>query len=54
MIWGEKCKYLFSGSSDCTVRIWKGFDGNGDIKPIDCLLCQLDHNSEVSCLNIDR
>ncbi|KRT79709.1 WD40 domain-containing protein [Oryctes borbonicus] len=53
MIWGVKSNLLCSGSSDCTVRVWRGFNEHGIIKPIQCLICQLDHNSEVTCLAFD-
>ncbi|KAI4464259.1 beige/beach-related [Holotrichia oblita] len=53
MIWGDKSNLLCTGSSDCTVRVWRGFNEHGTIKPIQCLICQLDHNSEVTCLGFD-
>lgn len=53
MAWGDKINLLCSGSSDCTVRIWKGFNDDGIIKPIQCLICQIDHNSQVTCLTFN-
>nr|XP_022903280.1 protein FAN-like [Onthophagus taurus] len=49
MLWSNKLNLLCSGSSDCTIRIWRGFNEYGAIKPIQCLISQLDHNSEVTC-----
>ncbi|KAF2878744.1 hypothetical protein ILUMI_27419 [Ignelater luminosus] len=50
LAWGKKCNLLASGSSDCTVRIWKSFANSDVIKPVQCLKSQLDHNSHVTCL----
>ncbi|XP_044266497.1 protein FAN-like isoform X1 [Tribolium madens] len=53
MCWGKKSNILVSGSGDCTVKIWKGLNNNGIIKPIQCLQKQIDHNSHVNCLDFD-
>ncbi|KAK4880232.1 hypothetical protein RN001_008378 [Aquatica leii] len=50
LAWGIKCKLLASGSSDCTVKIWKSFANSDVIKPVECLQTQLDHNSQVNCV----
>ncbi|KAJ3655160.1 hypothetical protein Zmor_014297 [Zophobas morio] len=52
--WGTKSNILVSGSGDCTVKIWKGLNTNGVIKPIQCLQKQIDHNSHVNCLDFDH
>lgn len=52
--WGETSNLLVSGSGDCTVKVWKGLNTDGVIKPIQCLYKQLDHNSQVSCLVFDQ
>ncbi|CAG9854526.1 unnamed protein product [Phyllotreta striolata] len=44
---------LVSGSGDCTIKIWKGLNNNGCIKPIQCLQKQIDHNSQVNCLSFN-
>lgn len=56
LLWGEKCKLLCSGSGDSTIQIWRGFNEDGAIKPIQCLLGQLDHNSQVlsCCFDTDN
>ncbi|KAF5298434.1 hypothetical protein FQR65_LT01213 [Abscondita terminalis] len=51
LAWGNKCKLLASGSSDCTVKIWKSFSKRDVIKPVQCLQKQLVHNSQVNCLS---
>ncbi|CAH0557856.1 unnamed protein product [Brassicogethes aeneus] len=53
MSFGFKCNLLVSGSGDCTVKIWKGLNTNGIIKPIQCLQKQIDHNSHVNCLTFN-
>ncbi|KAF5306415.1 hypothetical protein FQA39_LY08924 [Lamprigera yunnana] len=50
LAWGKKCQLLASGSSDCTVKIWKSLALTDIIKPVQCLQAQLDHNSQVNCL----
>lgn len=50
---GAKSNLLVSGSGDCTIKIWKGLNSNGIIKPIQCLQKQIDHNSHVNCLDFD-
>ncbi|XP_044751109.1 protein FAN-like [Coccinella septempunctata] len=52
--WGETSNLLVSGSGDCTVKVWKGLNAGGVVKPIQCLYKQLDHNSHVSCLKFDQ
>ncbi|KAL3282016.1 hypothetical protein HHI36_005219 [Cryptolaemus montrouzieri] len=54
MSWGIKSNLLVSGSGDCTVKVWKGLNTNGVIKPIQCLHKQIDHNSQVNCLVFDQ
>ncbi|KAG5896999.1 hypothetical protein JTB14_010751 [Gonioctena quinquepunctata] len=48
-----KNNLLISGSGDCTVKIWKGLNSDGVIRPMQCLYKQIDHNSQVNCLSID-
>ncbi|KAJ8939230.1 hypothetical protein NQ318_015188 [Aromia moschata] len=54
MAFGTKVNFLVSGSADCTVKIWRGLNSNGVIKPIQCLQKQIDHESQVLCLCFDR
>ncbi|XP_018570993.1 protein FAN-like [Anoplophora glabripennis] len=54
MSFASKINLLVSGSGDCTVKIWKGLNSDGIIKPIQCLHKQIDHNSQVTCLCFDR
>lgn len=49
----QKSNLLVSGSGDCTVKVWKGLNNNGHIKPIQCLQKQIDHNSQVNCLSFN-
>lgn len=51
--WGQISNILVSGSGDCTVKIWKGLNNDGVVKPIQCLQKQIDHNSQVNCLDFD-
>jgi factor associated with neutral sphingomyelinase activation len=53
MCWGKIASILVSGSGDCTVKIWKGLNNNGIVRPIQCLQKQIDHNSHVNCLDFD-
>ncbi|RZB38733.1 protein FAN-like [Asbolus verrucosus] len=53
MCWGQRSSILVSGSGDCTVKVWKGLNNNGVIRPIQCLQKQIDHNSHVNCLDFD-
>ncbi|XP_074031053.1 protein FAN [Leptinotarsa decemlineata] len=53
MSFGYKNNLLVSGSGDCTVKIWKGLNSDGVIKPIQCLHKQIDHNSQVNCLTFN-
>lgn len=50
LAWGQKAQLLASGSSDCTVRIWKSIANCDVIKPVQCLKVQFDHNSRINCL----
>nr|CAH7741761.1 unnamed protein product [Callosobruchus chinensis] len=50
----EKTNILVSGSADCSVKVWKGLNSNGVIKPIQCLQKQIDHNSQVNCLSFNH
>lgn len=54
LCFGQKLNVLVSGSSDCTVKLWKGLTSNGKIRPIQCLHKQIDHNSQVHCVSFDR
>ncbi|CAG9825349.1 unnamed protein product, partial [Phaedon cochleariae] len=54
LCFGVKYNLLVSGSGDCTVKVWKGLNTNGVIKPIQCLHKLIDHNSQVNCLNFDN
>lgn len=54
MCFGNKINVLVSGSGDCSVKVWKGLNNEGIIKPIQCLEKQIDHNSHVNCLHFDR
>ncbi|VEN59952.1 unnamed protein product, partial [Callosobruchus maculatus] len=54
LCFSEKTNILVSGSADCSVKVWKGLNSNGVIKPIQCLQKQIDHNSQVNCLSFNH
>ncbi|KAF7269361.1 hypothetical protein GWI33_017614 [Rhynchophorus ferrugineus] len=54
MALGEKSPILVSGSSDCSVKVWRNVSANARDLVIDCLYKHLDHNSAVNCLCFDR
>lgn len=45
---------FISGSWDCTVKIWHSYESGTKIKPHECLIAQLDHDSKVTCLSISK
>ncbi|XP_050589854.1 protein FAN-like isoform X2 [Bombus affinis] len=45
-------KIIISGSWDCTAKVWKSYSSGTKIKPAECLIAQLDHDSKVTCINI--
>ncbi|XP_060517176.1 protein FAN-like [Cylas formicarius] len=49
MTFGASARLLASGSSDCTVKIWRGSNGRGFLKSFRTL----DHNSQVTCFCFD-
>ncbi|XP_025829509.1 protein FAN isoform X2 [Agrilus planipennis] len=51
--WGREAELLATGSGDCTIRLWKGISIGNNIKPAQCLMAQLDHTSQVTCLAFD-
>lgn len=53
MAWGKKSNLLVSGSSDCTVKIWKGLNEER-LTILPCLRGELDHSSHVTCMSLDR
>lgn len=53
MTWGRKSNLLISGSSDCTVKIWKGLNEER-LTILPCLRGELDHSSHVTCMSFDR
>lgn len=53
MVWGKKSNVLVSGSSDCTVKIWKDLHEKR-LTMLPCLRGELDHSSHVSCMSLNR
>lgn len=43
---------IISGSWDCTAKVWQSYSSGTKIKPAECLIAQLDHDSKVTCINI--
>lgn len=45
---------IISGSWDCTAKVWRSYISGSKIKPAECLIVQLDHDSKVTCIDISR
>ncbi|KAL6433650.1 hypothetical protein ACFW04_005736 [Cataglyphis niger] len=54
LAWSPKHQVIISGSWDCTVKVWHGYTSGSKIKPAECFIAQLDHDSKVTCINISR
>lgn len=54
LAWGHKLKVLVSGSWDCTVQVWHDISDGRRIKPASALVAQLDHDSRITCVNLNR
>ncbi|XP_015607510.1 protein FAN [Cephus cinctus] len=52
LTWSPSRGVLVSGSWDCTAKVWRSPSSTKKIKPAECLLAQLDHDSKVVCLDI--
>ncbi|KAG7204147.1 hypothetical protein KM043_001989 [Ampulex compressa] len=53
LAWCPSRKIIISGSWDCTAKVWQLYT-TGIIKPAECLIAQLDHDSKVTCINVSR
>lgn len=54
LAWSPKHQVIISGSWDCTVKVWHEYTSGSKIKPAECFIAQLDHDSKVTCINISR
>ena len=45
---------IISSSLDCTTKIWKSCSPEKKMKIVDCFVAELDHDSQVTCINISR
>jgi len=54
LAWSSIHQVIISGSWDCTVKVWHGYTSGSKIKPAECFIAQLDHDSKVTCINISR
>ncbi|XP_067203387.1 protein FAN isoform X2 [Linepithema humile] len=52
LAWNATYQVIISGSWDCTAKVWHGYTSGSKIKPTDCFIAQLDHDSKVTCINI--
>ncbi|KAK0098497.1 hypothetical protein PV326_007758 [Microctonus aethiopoides] len=52
LAWSPSRNIIISGSWDCSAKIWHSYVSGKKIKPQECLIAQLDHDSKVTCLNI--
>ncbi|KYQ57115.1 Protein FAN, partial [Trachymyrmex zeteki] len=54
LAWSSTHQVIISGSWDCTAKVWHGYTSGSKIKPTECFIAQLDHDSKVICINISR
>ncbi|XP_032667733.1 protein FAN-like isoform X2 [Odontomachus brunneus] len=54
LAWSSARQVIISGSWDCTAKIWRGYISGSKIKPAECFIAQLDHDSKVTCIDISR
>ncbi|XP_063224918.1 protein FAN-like isoform X2 [Bacillus rossius redtenbacheri] len=54
LAWGAAKRLLASGSWDCSVRVWQGVAEGRRLRPATSLLAQLEHDSHITCLALDR
>ncbi|KAJ8681165.1 hypothetical protein QAD02_016952 [Eretmocerus hayati] len=45
---------IISSSWDCTIKIWKCPNSDKKIKLLDCFVAELDHDSQVTCIDVSR
>lgn len=45
---------ILSSSWDCTIKIWRSCAPDKKIKLVDCFVAELDHDSQVTCMDISR
>ncbi|XP_025263556.1 protein FAN isoform X2 [Camponotus floridanus] len=54
LAWSPTHQVIISGSWDCTAKVWHEYTSGSKIKPVECFIAQLDHDSKVTCINISR
>ncbi|KAG5324079.1 FAN protein, partial [Pseudoatta argentina] len=54
LAWSSTHRVIISGSWDCTAKVWHEYTSGSKIKPTECFITQLDHDSKVICINISR
>ncbi|XP_023316576.1 protein FAN-like [Trichogramma pretiosum] len=54
LAYSEKHSMIVSSSWDCTTKVWHVLPSHKKIKPAECLLSELHHDSQVTCMNISR
>ncbi|KAG5342883.1 FAN protein, partial [Acromyrmex heyeri] len=54
LAWSSTHRVIISGSWDCTAKVWHEYTSGSKIKPTECFIAQLDHDSKVICINISR
>ncbi|XP_072766799.1 protein FAN isoform X2 [Anoplolepis gracilipes] len=54
LAWSPTHQVIISGSWDCTAKVWHGYTSGSKIKPAECFIAQLDHDSKVTCISISR
>lgn len=45
---------IISSSSDCTTKIWRTSAPDKKIKLVESFVAELDHDSQVTCIDISR
>ncbi|XP_001606594.3 protein FAN [Nasonia vitripennis] len=45
---------IISSSWDCTTKIWQSCEPDKKIKLVDCFVAELDHDSQVTCIDLSR
>lgn len=55
LVWAPERQVLMSGSWDCCVRLWRTNNPPTEpIRPASDLVTQLEHESKVTCLDVNR
>lgn len=52
LAWSPSHQVIVSGSWDCTAKVWHGYTSGTKVKPAECFIAQLDHDSKVTCIDI--